>query len=138
MGRADLSALQGRTTFFRFGTDRGVIQDHDVEVGCYVQIADPIVMPVFSGWLMRATPLITPDGKTITLDVESCIQRLDGEPAPRELHEEVCGSLQVFTLSSREVRSQLVLTSGETVRLAAGHGRDGRPLVLEITCTHLA
>jgi len=133
MGQGVLSALHGRTAFLRLGTDRNMIRDHDVEVGCYVQIADPIVTPFFDGFLIRARPRFAPDGKTILLSVNARIQGLGAKPVRRELHEKVCSSLQLITMPSREIRSEMVLGADETVELAAGLDGEGRPLVLEIT-----
>ncbi len=133
MGRGILSALHGRTTFLRIGTDRNMIRGHDVEVGCYVQIADPIVTSYFDGFLIKARPRLTPDGRTILLSVNARIQGLGAKPVRRELNEKVCGALQLITMPSREIRAELMLAAGETVSLAAGHDRKGRPLVLEIT-----
>jgi hypothetical protein len=134
VGRAVLSALDGRMAFLRVGTDQNLIRDHDVEVGCYVQIADPIVSPVFSGWLLSATPRIAPDGKSIMLTLDTRIQGLGAKPVRRELGEDVCGSLQLITMPAGEIVSDLVLTVGETTSLAAGRLPDGRPLVLDVRC----
>lgn len=132
IGRSVLSALHGRIAFLRIGTDRNMIRDHDVEVGCYVQIADPIVTPVFDGFLITARPRFAPDGKTLLLSVDARIQGLGARPVRRELGEQVCSSLQLITMPSREIRADLVLPGGETINLAAGRDREGRPLVLSI------
>ncbi|MHC4473215.1 MAG: hypothetical protein ACYS99_19905, partial [Planctomycetota bacterium] len=109
-----------------------MVPDHDVEVGCYVAIADPVVQPVFSGWLVRAAPRVAPDGKTVLLDLRVRIQGIGDGPKVQALDEPVCGSLQVVRLSEREAFAEPVLRQGETVRLPLGRAEDGRPLEMEV------
>jgi hypothetical protein len=131
VGSASLTALQGRTAFARIGTDRSLVRDHDVEVGCYVQIADPEVQPVFSGLIVRAVPRVAPDGRDVLLDLTVRVQDA-AEPETRALGEPVCSSLQVVRFVDRELSAELVVAEGETARLPLGRSVDGRPLVLEV------
>jgi len=129
---ASLTALHGRTAFVRVGADRSVVRDHDVEVGCFVQIADPEVQPVFSGTIVRAVPHVAPDGRSVLLDLTVRVQRMVGDPETRELGEPVCSSVQVVRLIERELSAELVVGEGETARLSLGRSTDGRVLVLEV------
>jgi len=102
-----------------------------VEVGCYIQIADPLIAAVFTGWLARATPKIGPDG-SVLLDMEILFRAHVEEPAPRLVEVEINGSIQTLHLAESRVAADLLLADGETTELAAGALPDGRPLVLEV------
>ena len=130
---APLTALNGRPALVRVGTDESMVSDHDVEVGCYVQIADPIVVTVFSGLFLRAVPRVAPDGRTVLVEFQGRVQWSSG-PEVRPLGTVVCGSLQTASVESRVIDAELVL-GAKPSRLQLGRAADGRPLELEVRAT---
>jgi hypothetical protein len=134
LARADLRSLDGRPSAVRAGTDETFIADYDVEVGCYIQIADPIVDTLFAGWLVRVRPKIAPDGRSVRLEVLLVDQTRDAL-AVRGTDEPVSGIIHHPTVRAREDRLELVVRPGEITRTPLGRGPRGEPREVEIRAT---
>jgi hypothetical protein len=108
-----------------------IVSDWDVEVGCYNQIGDPIVRPVFSGVLVRLLPRLSPGGDAVSLRLGFRYAAAEPGP-PRGSGTVVTGILHLVRAVHADIDVELPLRVGETRRLDAGVAPDGRPLVLEV------
>jgi hypothetical protein len=127
VGRAHLSALTGRTAVVRVGRQRLIVADWDVEVGCWNQIGDPIVTPVFAGMLARLRPCLSPDGGTILLDLN--LKHLDTEVMePPASGTTVTGTIHPVRAAECTVVTDLALPNGGEARIPMGR------LLLRIRC----
>jgi hypothetical protein len=129
---AEIPALDGREAVLRAGRDRMVVADYDVEVGCYTQVPDPIVVPLFEGLFVRARPRFAPGGAAVLLDLDLRLSLLDGEPVVRPSGDPINGATHTVRVVERQTRVDLHLADGVPARLALGLRPDGRPLLAEV------
>jgi hypothetical protein len=135
VGRASLAALAGRAASLGVGRERWVLADYDVEVGCYISIADPVVRAVFDGIELTARADLSPDGRRVLLDLDGSLTTLDGEPRASPPRDVVNGRLHRVRRATRDVAADLVLTPGVPKALALDPLPDGREASLVVTAS---
>jgi hypothetical protein len=119
--RVVLPVLDGRVGVARAGRDDSIVEDWDVEVGCWNQIGDPIVGTVFTGDHARVRPRLSPDGKTVALDLRYEVREpMIGEPPDSGM--EVTGAIHPVLGFLRAFRGEVTLPVGEELTVPLGAG----------------
>ena len=143
--RGQTTCFNGQTTHIASGRGRTVVHGLQAVVGQGVGMQDPIVSLVHSGAILQLTPLLSPDGATAVLDVQSVVSESDptppqaaastSQPAPFEHHGVDRLNMIVHQLktSLRLPTNKPVLVGGMTLEPSTRSDGKQLYLVLEVT-----
>jgi hypothetical protein len=75
--RVALGGIENRWAACQAGVDVSFVSDHDAEVAQGARIADPLVGRIFDGLVANVRPMLSLDGREVTLELALRLSRVD-------------------------------------------------------------
>ncbi len=114
------------------------VQDYDVQIATKSKIGDPVVGALTVGTVLDVRPQVSPDGKSILLDLRPVHAEAAGSVDALDTRSGDIGKIHLPSVRSHETRSSLLVRDGQwRVVGLGGHGEDGGAIVVLVRATSI-